>query len=347
MKLFYFLISFLFFSCVNETSDTSIHETQDNHSIIVVSNQIEEDITNDSLYVERAKINIQKFRFEEALKDLEKANLLDSTKGHTHYLIADVLLELAKQFKGNKESVHLSLNHFQFAILYGSDSSLSFQKGGEILLYLEKYEQSIELLLQSLSLDRNNFTTYNLLGYCYVELNDIENAISCFKQSIGIKSDDEEAYLQLGNLYYSKKDSTAIKYYKNAVSINPTNRIAYYNMAMVYEDLNDFSKSQDAYYKVLDLKMDDKLHIDALYNLGVMFQENLEDPKNAIDYYLELKRINPNHYLGLFQMAVCYQKLGDVMHAEQYFRDCLNINPEYIIAKERLEQLLSDNEKYK
>ena len=88
MKLFYFLISFLFFSCVNENSDTSIPETQDNHSIIVVSNQIEDDITNDSLYVERAKINIQKFRFEEALKDLEKANLLDSTKGHTHYLIA-------------------------------------------------------------------------------------------------------------------------------------------------------------------------------------------------------------------------------------------------------------------
>ena len=35
-------------------------------------------------------INISKGNLEEARKDLETANLLDTTNGHTHYLLGDV-----------------------------------------------------------------------------------------------------------------------------------------------------------------------------------------------------------------------------------------------------------------
>ena len=65
----------------------------------MLSDLIDNNSTNDSLFVERALLNIEKGNLEEAKKDLQTANLLDTTNGNTCYLLADVLLELAKHGK--------------------------------------------------------------------------------------------------------------------------------------------------------------------------------------------------------------------------------------------------------
>ena len=343
MKFFYVLFSVLLFSCVNKP----LEKKQTEDPIIFVSDMIENDITNDSLYVERAKININRNRLVEALKDLEQALLLDSTDGHTHYLLADVLLEMARRGEGNSESAILSAKHFQKAILYESDSAMSYKKGAEILLAFQKFEDAIELLNISLSINNTNHHSYILLGYCYKELNDIELAISSFQKSISLESNNEEAYMQIGNLYYFLKDSNAIQYYNSVISLNPNNRIAYYNIALSYDENQYYSKAQDAYHKILDFKIEDIHYTNACYNLGIMFQEALEDPKNAIDYYLEAIRINEKHFLSFYQMAFCYQKLGDVRSAEKYYRKSLDISPGFEKAQQQLDQLLLDNKKYK
>ena len=76
--------------------------------------------------------------------------------------------------------------------------------------------------------------------------------------------------------------------------------------------------------------------------------EDLKDYKNALNNYLiEILRVNPNHVLALFRMGICYQSLGDVRNAEEYYRRTLQISPDFEEAKTRLEKLLLDNEKYK
>ncbi|MDG1719609.1 MAG: hypothetical protein P8H17_07355, partial [Flavobacteriales bacterium] len=126
---FLFIVLLFFYSCLENIngSHASITDQKENNNI------------NDSLLIERALINLSKGNLEEAKKDLEKANLLDTTNGSIHYLLGDVLLELAKQGKGSEESVKLSSSHFKSAIKYNSDSALSFQKDGEISMYLGEH----------------------------------------------------------------------------------------------------------------------------------------------------------------------------------------------------------------
>ena len=345
MKFFYVLFSIFIFSCGSSNTEKQKEENKD--PIVVVSNQIEKDITNDALYVERAKINIDRDRLVEALKDLEQAILLDSTNGHSHYLYADVLFEMAKRGEGTSQSAILSAKHFQIAISYQSDLAMSYKKGAEILLAFKKFEDALQLLQMSISIEENNHHSYILLGYCYNELGDIEHAMSNFQKSISIESNNEEAYMQIGNLYYSLNDSNAIQYYNSVISLNPTNRIAYYNIALCYDENQYYNKAQDAYHKILDFNIEDVHYINSCFNLGVMFQEALDDPKNAIDYYLEAIRINEKHFLSFYQMAICYQKLGDVRSAEKYYKQSLVIAPEFKKAQNQLDQLLLDNKKYK
>ena len=160
--------------------------------------------------VERALLNIEKGNLEEAKKDLEKANLLDTTNGRTHYLLADVLLELARKGEGSEKTLKLSSSHFKSAIKYKSDSSLSFQKDGEISMYLGEHIKAIELLSKSLSVDETDPQTLILLGYSYRELDQIENAIYCFEKTISLNENSDEAYVQLGQIFWERQDSTAI-----------------------------------------------------------------------------------------------------------------------------------------
>lgn len=331
MRYFFLFFTLLFFhSCVE-----NIDESQTS-------------LTDDSLLVERALLNVEKENLEEAKKDLETAHLIDTTNGNTHYLLGDILLELAKQGKGSEESVKLSSFHFKSAIKYKSDSALAYQKDGEISMYLGEHIQAIELLSKSRSVDETDTQTLILLGYCYRELDQVKNAIYCFEKTISLNENSDEAYVQLGQIFWEKQDSTAIKYYKSAISINPNNRDAYYNLGLVYHSLNEFSKSQDAYHKIIELGIKDRYFIEANYNLALMFMDDLKDYKNALNNYLiEVVRANPNHYLGYFRMAICYQTLGDVRNAEQYYRKVLEINPEFKEAADNLNKLLSDNEKYK
>ena len=343
MRCFFLFIVLLFFYSCGENingSHSSITDQQEHNNI------------NDSLLIERALINLAKGNLEEAKKDLETANLIDTTNGYTHYLLGDVLLELAKQGKGSEESIKLSSSHFKSAIKYkSSDSALSFQKDGEISMYLREYIKAIELLSKSLSVDETDPQTLILLGYCYRELGQVENAIYCFEKSISLNENSDEAYVQLGQIFWDRQDSTAIKYYKSAISINPNNRDAYYNLGLVYHSIKELSKSRDAYHKIIEFGIKDSYFVEAHYNIAMILMDDYKEQhhhKNALNNYLiEVVRVNPNHYLGYFRMAICYQTLGDVRNAEQYYRKTLEINPEFKEATDKLNQLLSDNEKYK
>ena len=215
-------------------------------------------------------------------------------------------------------------------------------------MYFEDYNQAIVLLSKSLSVDDTDPQTFILLGYCYRELDQVENAIHCFQNTISLNMDSDEAYVQLGQIFWEKQDSTAINYYKSAISINPNNRDAYYNLGLVYHSINEFSKSQDAYHKIIEFGIKDRYFVEANYNLAVMFMDDLNNHKIALNNYLiEVVRINPNYYLGYFRMGICYETLGDIRNAEQYYKKTLEINPEFKEATDKLNQLLSDNEKYK
>tara|TARA_B100000902_G_scaffold389856_1_gene437763 strand:+ start:40312 stop:41385 length:1074 start_codon:yes stop_codon:yes gene_type:complete len=357
MKLVSFFIFFIFLSC-NYSPFNHNNKIDESDSIEYISELIDNDITNDSLYLERAYLNIKINRIQSAIIDLEKSLILDSNQGKIHYLIADLLLNQLKESNKNnlkyKDFLNRSKYHFNQALKYNIDSSKSLSKLGELSLYHGKVSdddnliaRSISLFIESLSINELDYQSYNLLGYAYNQLGQIDSALYCFNRSIEINPTNEEGYLQIGNLFYSNMDSNAAFYYKKVLSINKDNRLALYNLGLLYHSIGEYSKSQNFYHKIIDLEISDNLYEDACYNLGIMFLEDLKDYNNAINYFIEVIRVNENHFLSLYKIAISFQSLGDVGNAENYYRRTLFVNPNYIPAKEKLEKLLLDNEKYK
>ena len=71
---------FFLFSCVSLDHKDSENSIQNQDPMIIISSQIDNDITNDDLYVKRQKINLEKNRYQELLKDLNLAILWTQLK---------------------------------------------------------------------------------------------------------------------------------------------------------------------------------------------------------------------------------------------------------------------------
>ena len=85
MRFCFIFLSFFLCSCGPNENKSSIKSKNNQDAISLISAKIKNDITNNVLYIERAKINIEKNRNREALKDL-MTKPLDSTVGENHFV---------------------------------------------------------------------------------------------------------------------------------------------------------------------------------------------------------------------------------------------------------------------
>ena len=78
------------------------------------------------------------------------------------------------------------------------------------------------------------------------ELKQNDDAIKCFRNSVNINPDFFEAYMQLGQIFHLLEDTIAVKYYNNALRLQPTNEMALYNKALFFQNIFhcDFPKTK-------------------------------------------------------------------------------------------------------
>ena len=142
MRFCFIFLSFFLCSCVSDENKSSIKSKNNQDAISLISAKIKNDITNNVLYIERAKINIEKNRYREALKDLMTANSLDSTVGENHFLLGNVLLGLVKSPEERmtpKEAINnlkMASNYFYNSKNFGYKLALSYKNAGETHMFL-------------------------------------------------------------------------------------------------------------------------------------------------------------------------------------------------------------------
>jgi superkiller protein 3 len=91
-----------------------------------------------------------------------------------------------------------------------------------------------------------------------------------------------EAYLTKGNNTYEKGSyELALKYYEQAIAIDPDYAAAYYNKGVAYDDLKDYCEAIRCYEKALAI---DPNYAYAYYNMGIAYG-NLGDTQKQIKNY--------------------------------------------------------------
>lgn len=138
--------------------------------------------------------------------------------------------------------------------------------------YFEKgeYNSAIEQWKITIEEDNNYKEAYYNIGVAYYTISEYNKAIVSFQKAIELDPEYIQAYYSLGLLYYKIKDyEKAIFNLKNIINIDPKNTNALFDLGIIYAEI---FRNQE--------------------NKGVIYHEDLENLKQAKNYYLKVLELD-------------------------------------------------------
>ncbi len=249
-------------------------------------------------------------------------------------------------------------------ILYKSAKNDYWKKYHLAYYYYDKgeYNKALGVLQTSISGKKNiNKEVYALNAKVYFELKEFEKAQDYAQKAVDIDSSHSQALIILGDIASRNKDyNAAQKYYKKASSSDGTHA-ASIKLAQVYQEINNTQKAKEIYSKIL--KVSSKAYI-AYYNMALLepdrqtayIKKSLAINPEFVDGWLDLARIairkdeydnantmltvakyiDDNNYRYYYYSGLVLKNKGLSADASKNFEKCLELNPEYDLAKKEL-----------
>jgi cytochrome c-type biogenesis protein CcmH/NrfG len=100
-----------------------------------------------------------------------------------------------------------------------------------------------------------------------------------------------EAWVQLGNDYFdTRQPQKAIDAYQRALELRPANPNVLTDQGVMYRELGQFDKAVANFQKANQV---DGKHVQSLFNLGVVYLNDLKQPKKAVETWNKIIQIAP------------------------------------------------------
>ena len=154
-------------------------------------------------------------------------------------------------------------------------------------------------------------------------------------------------------LYYKGDYDGAIKFFSEAIELNPNNALAYYGRAYAYYDLKNYRQAIEDCTKAI--QFNSPCLIDAYNNRGEAYRKSRHYTEAIADYNKALE-LNPNYVRGYNNRGIAYRSLGNYIQAFADYDKAIALNPNYVLAyynrgyahmtQKNFKQAIADFDKY-
>ena len=260
-------------------------------------------------------------------KKLQQKGLLNEAR--------EIYLYVLKSFPNNQEAKNgiLKLNSLKNLRPTQSqlDSILNLYSSGQIKEALS----NVELLINDFP---NEAILFNISGACFTEINQIESAISAFKQAIDIKSDYAEAYFNLGVAYQKVSQlENSFESYNNAIKFNHAYSTAHNNIGIIFLEKNQLNSALKSFEWAIAYSPS---YAEAHNNLGKTLQE-LKQFESARNHFNKAISLNSNYAQALNNLGVLNEIVNLSEDAIKSYKKAIDVNPEHAEAYRNLSRLIT------
>lgn len=241
---------------------------------------------------------------------------------------ADIHIRMAKIYDGKGKSDD-ALAHYRQALAMDPENAKALSKCGIAEYEKKNLDKAAEYLTKARAQEPDNSETLRALGQVWVEQGNFSDAIEILEQVLLFDAQDAQAHLALGRAYEKSGNhekaaehiELAGKYGKKDASI--TEAIGY-DIARNLSKTGKFEEAISAYKK--EIKKNDN-PAQGYFEMAEVF-ENLEQTNNAIKSYQKAFELDKKLAKGIFRCAELYQQKGDKENMEKMLK-LLKSNPEY------------------
>ena len=281
----------------------------------------------------RGFIELDLGQMDEALKDLQRAALLDPTQPKYSLMLAstqqamgqyydalDVLTQVIKRFPNNIEAYLERSN-----LLMEFSAYRRAREDVETALLLDPHhpmaaEQKVKLfmktgwlveepeILHAIGLDSTMAEYHRFLGFAHQGMNDLDQALLAFSKAVTLDSSAEHLYDRGVVLYRQDRNREALRDYGLSYAMDTTFGLAFLGIADCQRELGLYEEAMVNYQKVPAL--DSTLSSSALHNLGYLFIET-EQYEACVPVFDSLIAYFPDTDAYPYNnRAICLRELG-------------------------------------
>lgn len=217
-------------------------------------------------------------------------------------------------------------------------------------------QNAINALQGAVSKKRSsNGVVYALMARIYFDMDEFEKASDSAKKAYRINFDNPDALVVLGDLNFRDKEyEKARGYYKKACSKDKKSYEPFLKLAQSYQKLNKEKKAKEIYTKILKTHFDS---VEAYYNVALLEKDKKEiylkkalainpmfesawvelagievgksNYETAQKYLSNAYYIDENDFRYYYYQGLIAKNLGDYIQAQDNFRKCLMLNPDF------------------
>ncbi len=213
-----------------------------------------------------------------------------------------------------------------------------------IRLAIEHYhsgnlEQSENICREILKIQSNNAQVCHLLGVICYGFKRYDSALKYFEEALYLNPSDAEAHYNCGNVFKDKEQfEEAVACYRRALQVDPHNADVFVNLGYVLGEKGNLSEAIRCYEEALKLDPDNAI---AHFNLGNTFlDQGLFD--EAIEHYQKTAAIDPDNADAYNYLGGIFQDRGLFDEAAQYYQKAIAVNPNDADAYNYLGRIFQD-----
>ncbi|MBC8225532.1 MAG: tetratricopeptide repeat protein [Gammaproteobacteria bacterium] len=235
----------------------------------------------------------------------------------------------------NCGEIGAAIGHYNQALSQKPDYIEAMYNLGIAYLRQEKpaIKLAIKALQRTLTLEDNHFSANKQLGQLLHQEDDFAQAIIHYRKSLATNPDDAHTCHLLGTaLLANNEDQAGLAYFEKAYDLNSTLSDLNHNLAAVYLTKQQYQKALTHWLKHLETEKD----ISTYFNVAVTYFY-LGRYNEAINYYQEVLKIDPNYLNAHINLGVINLQTNNKKTAKVHYQKALSLSADnaeikYIIA---------------
>jgi tetratricopeptide (TPR) repeat protein len=235
----------------------------------------------------------------------------------------EIYLDLAMEYE-NANDYKNAVVILKQAIKYNAHNEGAIYEIAFCYDQLGEYESAIQCYSDFIDENPYSFTAWYNLGNAYSKVENFDQAVWAYDYCVLINEDFGPVYFNLGNAYLSQeKYQLAIENFEKCMELDGEDPLAMCYLGEAYEQLDDLEKAKSYYKKSIELA---PMLPDAWLGLGII--EDLEGrTKEGLVLLHKAAELDPEN-AGIYHvLAGAYEKLDDLLQAEEYYQLSLALDP--------------------
>ncbi len=120
---------------------------------------------------------------------------------------------------------------------------------------------------------------------------DVQARIASLQSVVARDPKNYEAWVQLGNDYFdTRQPQKSVEAYGRALELKPNDPDVLTDQGVMYRELGQYDKALANFSKA---NKTNPTHVQSLFNMGVVYAQDLKEPKKAVDAWNKVIQVAP------------------------------------------------------